>query len=183
MGEGAGLLLLESLEHALARGARILGEVAGFGMSADAYHITSPAPEGEGAARSMKCAISDAGIEPSQIQYINAHGTSTPYNDKFESMAIKSVFGDHAKNLCVSSTKSMTGHLLGASGAIEAVACLLAVHENYMHGSMGIQNLDPEIGLEVLVNQGREGEVEYALSNSLGFGGHNATIILKKYKG
>lgn len=183
MGEGAGLLLLESLEHALSRGARILGEVAGFGMSADAYHITSPAPEGEGAARSMKCAISDAGIEPSQIQYINAHGTSTPYNDKFESMAIKSVFGDHAKNLCVSSTKSMTGHLLGASGAIEAVACLLAVHENYMHGSMGIQNLDPEIGLEVLVNQGREGEVEYALSNSLGFGGHNATIILKKYKG
>lgn len=183
MGEGAGLLLLESLEHALARGARILGEVAGFGMSADAYHITSPAPEGEGAARSMRCAISDAGIEPSQIKYINAHGTSTPYNDKFESMAIKSVFGDHAKNLCVSSTKSMTGHLLGASGAIEAVACLLAVHENYMHGSMGIQNLDPEIGLEVLVNQGREGEVEYALSNSLGFGGHNATIILKKYKG
>lgn len=183
MGEGSGILLLESLEHALARGARILGEVAGFGMSADAYHITSPAPEGEGAARSMRSAIADAGIEPSAISYINAHGTSTPYNDKFESMAIKSVFGEHAKNLCVSSTKSMTGHLLGASGAIEAVACLLATHENYMHGTMGIQNIDPEIGLEVLANKGREAEVEYALSNSLGFGGHNATLILKKYRG
>lgn len=183
MGEGSGILLLESLEHALARGANILGEVVGFGMSADAYHITSPAPGGEGAARSMKSALADAGIEPSAIAYINAHGTSTPYNDKFESMAIKSVFGEHAKNLCVSSTKSMTGHLLGASGAIEAVACLLAVKEDYMHGTYGIQNIDPEIGLEVLANQGRAAEVEYALSNSLGFGGHNATLILKKYKG
>jgi len=183
MGEGSGILLLESLDHALARGANILGEVVGFGMSADAYHITSPAPGGEGAARSMKCALADAGIEPSAINYINAHGTSTPYNDKFESMAIKTVFGEHAKNLCVSSTKSMTGHLLGASGAIEAVACLLAVHEDYMHGTYGIQNIDPEIGLEVLANQGRAAEVEYALSNSLGFGGHNATLILKKYKG
>lgn len=183
MGEGSGILLLESLEHALARGANILGEVVGFGMSADAYHITSPAPGGEGAARSMKSALADAGIEPSAIAYINAHGTSTPYNDKFETMAIKSVFGEHAKNLCVSSTKSMTGHLLGASGAIEAVACLLAVKEDYMHGTYGIQNIDPEIGLEVLANQGRAAEVEYALSNSLGFGGHNATLILKKYKG
>lgn len=183
MGEGSGILLLESLEHAVARSANILGEVVGFGMSADAYHITSPAPGGEGAARSMKCALADAGIEPTAITYINAHGTSTPYNDKFESMAIKTVFGEHAKNLCVSSTKSMTGHLLGASGAVEAVACLLAVHEDYMHGTMGIQNIDPEIGLEVLANQGRAGEVEYALSNSLGFGGHNATLILKKYRG
>jgi len=183
MGEGSGILLLESLEHALARGANILGEVVGFGMSADAYHITSPAPGGEGAARSMKSALADAGIEPSAIAYINAHGTSTPYNDRFESMAIKSVFGEHAQNLCVSSTKSMTGHLLGASGAIEAVACLLAVKEDYMHGTYGIQNIDPEIGLEVLANQGRTAEVEYALSNSLGFGGHNATLILKKYKG
>ncbi|MZQ96485.1 MAG: beta-ketoacyl-ACP synthase II [Acidaminobacter sp.] len=183
MGEGSGILLLESLDHALARGANILGEVVGFGMSADAYHITSPAPGGEGAARSMKSALADAGIEPSAIAYINAHGTSTPYNDRFESMAIKSVFGEHAKTLCVSSTKSMTGHLLGASGAIEAVACLLAVKEDYMHGTYGIQNIDPEIGLEVLANQGRAAEVEYALSNSLGFGGHNATLILKKYKG
>lgn len=183
MGEGSGMLLLESLEHALARGARILGEVAGFGMSADAYHITSPAPGGEGAARSMQCAISDAGIQSSDITYVNAHGTSTPYNDRFESMAIKTVFGDHAQNISVSSTKSMTGHLLGASGAIEAVSCLLAVRENYMHGTMGIQNVDPEIGLDVLPNQGREAEVEYALSNSLGFGGHNATLILKKFKG
>jgi 3-oxoacyl-[acyl-carrier-protein] synthase II len=131
----------------------------------------------------MQCAISDAGIQSTDITYVNAHGTSTPYNDRFESMAIKTVFGDHAKNISVSSTKSMTGHLLGASGAIEAVSCLLAVRENYMHGTMGIQNVDPEIGLDVLANQGREAEVDYALSNSLGFGGHNATLILKKFKG
>lgn len=181
MGEGSGVLLLESLDHALARGAKIYGEIVGFGMSADAYHITSPAPDGEGAARSMKCALNDAGIQPSDITYVNAHGTSTPYNDKFESMAIKTVFGDHAKNLMVSSTKSMTGHLLGASGAVEAIACLLAVHEGYVHGTMGIQNLDPEIGLDVLPNAGRNADVEYALSNSLGFGGHNATLVLKRY--
>lgn len=182
MGEGSGILLLESLEHALARGAKIYGEVAGFGMSADAYHITSPSPGGEGAARSMKCALADAGLQPSDVAYVNAHGTSTPYNDKFESMAIKTVFGDHAKNLLVSSTKSMTGHLLGASGAVEAIASLLAIYEGHVHGTYGIQNLDPEIGLEVLPNAGRDTEVEVAMSNSLGFGGHNATLVLKKFR-
>ncbi len=182
MGEGAGVLVLEALEHALARGAVIYGEVVGFGSSADAYHITSPAPEGEGAARSMKMAIRDAAIEASAIQYVNAHGTSTPYNDKFETMAIKSVFGEHAKQLMVSSTKSMTGHLLGASGAVEAIACLLAIHQGYVHGTMSTENVDPELELNYLPKQGVEATVDYALSNSLGFGGHNATLILAKYK-
>lgn len=182
MGEGSGVLVLESLEHALARNATIYGEVVGFGSSADAYHITSPAPGGEGAARSMRMAIRDANIEPSQITYVNAHGTSTPYNDKFETLAIKSVFEAHAPHLYVSSTKSMTGHLLGASGAVEAIACLMAIHEGYVHGTMGIQNVDPELGLNYLPNKGIEAHVDYALSNSLGFGGHNATLILAKYK-
>lgn len=182
MGEGSGVLVLESLEHALARNATIYGEVVGFGSSADAYHITSPAPGGEGAARSMRMAIRDANIEPSQIAYVNAHGTSTPYNDKFETLAIKSVFEAHAPHLYVSSTKSMTGHLLGASGAVEAIACLMAIHEGYVHGTMGIQNVDPELGLNYLPNKGIEAHVDYALSNSLGFGGHNATLILAKYK-
>lgn len=183
MGEGAGVLVLESLEHALARNAVIYGEVVGFGSSADAYHITSPAPEGEGAARSMRMAIKDAGIDPSHIGYVNAHGTSTPYNDKFETLAIKSVFGEHAKQLAVSSTKSMTGHLLGASGAVEAIACLLALHEGFVHGTMGMQNQDPDLDLNYLPNAGVDMSVDYALSNSLGFGGHNATLVLAKYKG
>lgn len=182
MGEGAGVLVLESLEHALNRGATIYGEVVGFGSSADAYHITSPAPGGEGAARSMNMALRDAGITPSQVAYVNAHGTSTPYNDKFETLAIKSVFGDHANELMISSTKSMTGHLLGASGAVEAIACLMAIHEGYVHGTMGIQTVDPELDLNYLPNKGTEAVVDYALSNSLGFGGHNATLILAKYK-
>lgn len=183
MGEGAGVLILESLEHALARNATIYGEVVGFGSSADAYHITSPAPEGEGAARSMRMAIKDAGIEPQKIGYVNAHGTSTPYNDKFETLAIKSVFGEHAKELAVSSTKSMTGHLLGASGAVEAIACLLALSEGFVHGTMGMQAQDPDLDLNYLPNAGVEKAIDYALSNSLGFGGHNATLILAKYKG
>lgn len=183
MGEGSGVLVLEELNHAIARGARIYGEVVGFGASGDAYHITSPAPGGEGAARSMQAAVDDAGIDASAVNYVNAHGTSTPYNDKFETLAIKSVFGDHAKNLMISSTKSMTGHLLGASGAIEAAACLLAIDEGFVHGTMSIQNVDPELDLNYLPNKGVETEVEYALSNSLGFGGHNASIIFKKYRG
>lgn len=182
MGEGSGVLVLESLEHALNRNATIYGEVVGFGSSADAYHITSPAPGGEGAARSMKMAIRDAGIEPAQIGYVNAHGTSTPYNDKFETLAIKSVFEAHANELLISSTKSMTGHLLGASGAVEAIACLLALSEGYVHGTMGIETVDPELGLNYLPNAGKEANIDYALSNSLGFGGHNATLILAKYK-
>lgn len=182
MGEGAGVLILESLDHALERGATIYGEVVGFGSTADAYHITSPAPDGEGAARSMRMAIREAGIDAGAIGYVNAHGTSTPYNDKFETMAINTVFGDHAKDLMVSSTKSMTGHLLGASGAVEAIACLLALHQGFVHGTMNIENVDPELNLNYLPNKGVEANIDYALSNSLGFGGHNATLVLAKYK-
>ncbi len=181
MGEGAGILLLEDLEHAINRGAHIYAEVVGYGMSADAYHITAPAPEGEGAARAMKNAIYDANISPEQIDYINAHGTSTPYNDKFETMAIKNVFGDHAKKLAISSTKSMTGHLLGAAGGIEAIACCLAITENFVPPTINYMIPDPECDLDYVPNKGRHKEVKCALSNSLGFGGHNATIILKEY--
>ncbi len=182
MGEGAGIIILEELEHALARGAKIYGEMAGYGATADAYHITSPAPNGEGAARSMNMAIKDAGLNPEDITYVNVHGTSTPYNDKFETMAIKTVFGDHAKDLLISSTKSMTGHMLGAAGGIEAIAALLALSEGYVHGTMGIQNQDPELDLNVLPNKGTEADVKAFISNSLGFGGHNATICMKKYE-
>lgn len=182
MGEGSGVLILEELEHALARNATIYGEIVGFGSSADAYHITSPAPEGEGGTRSMRMAVNDAGITPDDVDYVNAHGTSTPYNDKFETMAIKNLMGEHAKEIYVSSTKSMTGHLLGASGAVEAIAVMLALKEGFVHGTMGIHNQDPECDLNVLPNKGVEADVEYALSNSLGFGGHNATLCFKKYK-
>lgn len=181
MGEGSGMLLIESYEHAIARGAHIYAEIAGYGMSADAFHITMPAPNGEGGARAMKNALKDAGIEPEAIDYINAHGTSTPYNDKFETMAIKSVFQKHAYDLTVSSTKSMTGHLLGAAGAVEAIACVLAVTEDFVPATMNIQNIDPELDLDYAPNAGKHRVVNYALSNSLGFGGHNATIIIKKF--
>jgi len=182
MGEGSGVVILEELEHALARNATIYGEVVGYGSTADAYHITSPAPEGEGATRSMKMAMDDAGAKAEDINYVNAHGTSTPYNDKFETMAIKNLLGDHAKNIYVSSTKSMTGHLLGSSGAVEAIAVMLALKEGYIHGTMGMQNQDPELDLNYLPNKGTEAEVNYALSNSLGFGGHNATLCFKRYE-
>jgi len=183
MGEGAGIIILEELEHAIARGATIYAEMAGYGATADAYHITSPAPGGEGAARSMAMAIKDADLKPEEITYVNVHGTSTPYNDKFETMAIKSVFGDHAPELLISSTKSMTGHMLGAAGGIEAIAGLLAVSEGFVHGTMSIQNQDPELDLNVLPNKGVEADVNAFISNSLGFGGHNATICMKKYRG
>ncbi len=182
MGEGSGILLLEDLEHALKRGAKIYAEVAGYGMSADAHHITSPSPDGEGAARSMLNALKDAGIDYGEIDYINAHGTSTPYNDKFETMAIKSVFKAHAYQLSVSSTKSMTGHLLGAAGSIEAIACIMAIQESKIPPTINLENPDPELDLDYVPNQYKERNVDYALSNSLGFGGHNATIILKKYE-
>jgi 3-oxoacyl-[acyl-carrier-protein] synthase II len=182
MGEGAGMIILEELEHALARGAHIYGEMVGYGMSADAYHITAPAPEGEGGARAMKNAIDDAGIQPEDIDYINAHGTSTPLNDKNESMAIKTVFGEHAYKLSVSSTKSMTGHLLGGAGGVEAIACLLALTEDFIPPTINYTTPDPECDLDYTPNEGRNREVRYALSNSLGFGGHNATIVLKKYE-
>lgn len=181
MGEGSGIIVLEELEHAKKRGAKIYGEIVGYGMSCDAYHITAPAPEGEGAARAMRNAIKDAGIKPEDVDYINAHGTSTPYNDKFETMAIKTVFGDHAYKLSVNSTKSMTGHLLGAASSIEAIACLLAVKEDFIHPTINITNPDPELDLDYVPNVGKDKVVNYVVSNSLGFGGHNVAIVLKKY--
>ena len=181
MGEGAGILILEELEHAVKRGAPIYAEMVGYGMSADAYHITAPAPGGEGAARSMKNALADAGLSPNDVDYINAHGTSTPYNDKFETLAIKSVFEQHAYELAVSSTKSMTGHLLGAAGGIEAIACIMAITKGVIPPTINLENPDPECDLDYVANKAKVREVDVALSNSLGFGGHNATIILKKY--
>ena len=182
MGEGCGILILEELESAKKRNAKIYAEIVGYGMTSDAYHITTPAENGEGAARSMQVAINDAGIEPSQIDYINAHGTSTYYNDLYETMAIKSVFGEYAKNISVSSTKSMTGHLLGASGAIEAIVCALAIKDNFVPPTINLENPGEGMDLDYTPNKGKERVINYALSNSLGFGGHNATIVLKKYE-
>lgn len=182
MGEGAGILILEELEHALNRGANIYAEVVGYGATADAYHMTTPAENGEGAARSIKMAIEDGNIPLNEVDYINAHGTSTPYNDRLETMAIKSVFEDNAYNLCVSSTKSMTGHLLGAAGAVEAVVCAMSIADNYVPPTINVQNIDEELDLDYVLNHGKERNVRYALSNSLGFGGHNATLAFKKYQ-
>ncbi|RNC28614.1 MAG: 3-oxoacyl-[acyl-carrier-protein] synthase 2 [Candidatus Dichloromethanomonas elyunquensis] len=181
MGEGAGILVLESLEHARQRNAKIYGEVLGYGATCDAYHMTAPAPGGEGGARAMQLAIEDAGIKAEEVSYINAHGTGTPYNDKFETEAIKSVFGEIARKVPVSSTKSMTGHLLGAAGAIEAIVCVKATQEDFIPPTIGYQAADEECDLDYVPNIGRKHRVDYALSNSLGFGGHNATIILKKW--
>ncbi|SES66758.1 3-oxoacyl-[acyl-carrier-protein] synthase II [Natronincola peptidivorans] len=181
MGEGAGMLILEDLEHAVNRGARIYGEIVGYGMSADAYHITAPDPEGKGASRAMENALNDAEITYKDIDYINAHGTSTPYNDKFETMAIKKVFKEHAKELCVSSTKSMTGHLLGAAGGVEGIACVLAIYNNIVPPTINYETPDEACDLDYVPNEAREKIVNYALSNSFGFGGHNATIVFKKY--
>ena len=182
MGEGSGVIVLESLEHALARGAKIYAEIAGYGTNADAFHITAPAPEGAQAAKCMEMAISDAGISVEDIDYINAHGTSTPLNDKNESLAIKALFGDHAKKLAVSSIKSMTGHLLGAAGGIEAVATVLTVANDKIPPTINYENPDPELDLDYVPNQAKEKVVHAALSNSFGFGGHNATILVKKYE-
>jgi 3-oxoacyl-[acyl-carrier-protein] synthase II len=182
MGEGAGVLVLESLDHALSRGARIYGEIIGYGASGDAYHITSPAPEGEGAQRAMAEALADGALEPADIDYINAHGTSTEYNDLFETIAIKGVFGEHAYKLAVSSTKSLTGHLLGAAGAIEAAICLLTLTEQIIPGTYNYEEADPDCDLDYVPNQSRRGDVKVALSNSFGFGGHNATLALKRWE-
>ncbi|MCT4594874.1 MAG: beta-ketoacyl-ACP synthase II [Anaeromicrobium sp.] len=182
MGEGAGMLVIEELEHAIKRGAHIYAEIVGYGMSADAYHITAPAPGGEGAARSMMNALKDGNVDPNELNYINAHGTSTPMNDKNETAAIKTVFKDHAKDIAISSSKSMTGHLLGAAGGVEAIVCALAIDENFVPPTINYTTPDEECDLDYVPNVGREMEVSYALSNSLGFGGHNATILLKKYK-
>ncbi|WP_035292997.1 beta-ketoacyl-ACP synthase II [Clostridium sp. KNHs214] len=181
IGEGAGIVVLESLEHAKKRGAKIYAEMKGYSMTCDAYHITSPAPDGEGGARAMKLAIEDAGIKEEDIDYINAHGTSTPYNDKFETAAIKNVFGERAYKIPVSSTKSMTGHLLGAAGAVEAIICIRALQEGFIPPTVGYKVKDEECDLDYVPNVGRKQDITYALSNSLGFGGHNATIIIKKW--
>ncbi|URT72221.1 beta-ketoacyl-ACP synthase II [Cytobacillus firmus] len=182
IGEGAGIVVLEELEHALARGAKIYAEIVGYGATGDAYHITAPAPGGEGGARAMKMAIEDGGLKPYDIDYINAHGTSTDYNDKFETLAIKEVFGEHAYKLAVSSTKSMTGHLLGAAGGIEAIFTVLAMKEGILPPTINLESPDPECDLDYVPNKAREKEITAAMSNSLGFGGHNATIVFKRYE-
>jgi 3-oxoacyl-[acyl-carrier-protein] synthase II len=181
-GEGGGIVLLEALEHAVRRDARIYGEIIGYGMTGDAHHMTAPDPEGDGAARAMQAALRDAGLAPSDVGYINAHGTSTPYNDKFETMAIKRVFGDHARRLAVSSTKSMTGHLLGAAGGIEAIATLLALHHGLLPPTINYETPDPECDLDYVPNQARKQDVEFALSNAFGFGGTNATLAFRAYR-
>ncbi|MCR3757412.1 beta-ketoacyl-ACP synthase II [Clostridium felsineum] len=182
MGEGSGILILEELEHALKRGANIYAEIVGYGATCDAYHITSPAPNGEGGARAMKLAMDEENVNPEDISYINAHGTSTSYNDSFETQAIKTVLGDYAYKVPVSSTKSMTGHLLGAAGAIEAIICAKAIEDGFIPATIGYKEADPECDLDYVPNEGRKAEVNYVLSNSLGFGGHNATLLFKKYK-
>lgn len=182
MGEGAGVLILEELEHALARNAKIYAELVGYGANCDAYHITAPSEDGSGAAACMTMAMQDAKIKPEDVDYINAHGTSTPMNDKCETMAVKKAFGEHAYELKMSSTKSMTGHLLGASGAIEAIITTLAVQNDYVPATIGYKEADELCDLNIVPNKGIEQPVEYAMSNSLGFGGHNASIIFKKYR-
>ena len=182
MGEGAGVVVLEELSHAKARGAEILAEVAGYGCSSDAYHITSPAEDGSGAAKAMLNAVEDAGIHPEEITYINAHGTGTHHNDLFETRAVKLAFGEHAKNIRINSTKSMVGHLLGAAGAVEFITCVKELQENYLHATVGYSTPDEELDLDYC-KEASEQNITYALSNSLGFGGHNASILLKKYEG
>ncbi len=182
MGEGAGILILESLESALSRGARIYGEMVGYGMTCDAYHITAPVPDGRGATQAIKLALMDAGLAPTDISYINAHGTSTPANDKTETKAIKQALGDHAYHLVTSSTKSMTGHLLGGSGGIEAVATVMAIAQNEVPPTINLETPDPECDLDYLQAGSRKLTVTAALSNSFGFGGHNVTLAFKKYQ-
>ena len=181
MGEGAGVVVLEELEHAKARGAKIYAELIGYGCSSDAYHITSPAEDGSGAAKAMENAMKDGGVKPEEITYINAHGTSTHHNDLFETKAIKLAFGEHAKNLKINSTKSMVGHLLGAAGAVEFVTCVKEVEEGFIHRTVGLQETEEEMDLNYCKQSYTE-EVPYALSNSLGFGGHNASLLIKKYE-
>jgi 3-oxoacyl-[acyl-carrier-protein] synthase II len=182
-GEGAGLVILESLDHARARDARIYAEIVGYGLTSDAHHLTAPDPEGDGAARAMAGALRDGGLEASAVGYINAHGTSTPYNDKFETLAIKRVFGDHARRLAVSSTKSMTGHMLGAAGGVEAIATALALHHGVLPPTINYESPDPECDLDYVPNQARKQDVEVALSNAFGFGGTNATLAFRTYVG
>ena len=182
MGEGVGIMVLESLEHARSRGARIYAEIAGYGMTADAYHMTSPAPEGEGAARCMAVALKDGGVAASEVDYINAHGTSTKYGDELESIAIKTVFKDHSYKLAVSSTKSMTGHLLGAAGGVEAVVCVLCMRDNIVPPTINLDNPDPQCDLDYVPHKARKMDVNCVMSNSFGFGGTNACLVFKRLK-
>lgn len=182
MGEGGGMVILEELEHARKRGARIYAELAGIGLTADAYHITAPAPGGEGAVRSMRLCMKDASVRPEDVDYINAHGTSTPYNDKSETQAIKAVFGDHAHALHISSTKSMTGHLLGAAGAIEAIIAILSAYHDIIPPTINYEHPDPDCDLNYVPNKCLKKTVNVALSNTFGFGGHNATLLFKKFR-
>jgi 3-oxoacyl-[acyl-carrier-protein] synthase II len=183
MGEGAGILILEALEHAVRRNAKIYGEIVGYGMSGDAFHITAPSEDGDGAIRVMQLAVQDAGITPRDIQYINAHGTSTPFNDKAETQAIKKVFGEHAKKLAVSSTKSMTGHLLGAAGGLEGAITVLAIHHQIAPPTMNLDNPDPDCDLDYIPHRSRAMNIQYALSNSFGFGGTNGALVFKRFTG
>ncbi len=183
MGEGAGIVVLEELEHAKDRGAKILAEVVGYGATCDAYHVTSPAEDGSGAAKAMEFAISEAGMKPEDVDYINAHGTSTHHNDLFETRAIKLALGEAAKNVKINSTKSMIGHLLGAAGGVEFITCIMSIQEGYIHPTVGLQNPDEECDLDYVLGEGVHKDINFALSNSLGFGGHNATLAVKKYIG
>ena len=182
MGEGAGILLLEELEHARSRHAKIYAEIVGYGATCDAYHMTAPRPDGSGGARAMAIALADGDVRPEQVGYINAHGTSTHLNDSGETAAVKAVFGPPAYHLAMSSTKSMTGHMLGAAGAVEAIFTALSLHDGYMPATIHYQIPDPECDLDVVPNQGRDAELHYAMSNSLGFGGHNGSLLLKKWE-
>ena len=183
IGEGGGVLVLEELEHAKARGAEIYAEVVGYGATCDAYHITSPSPDGQAAAKAMSLAIEEAGLKPDEIGYINAHGTSTPLNDKYETGAIKIAFGEAAGKVAISSTKSMTGHLLGAAGAVESIVCAMALKEGVIPPTIGYREADPECDLDYVTEGARKVDLKAAISNSLGFGGHNATLCFKKYEG
>ena len=182
IGEGAGIVVLESLEHAKARGAKIYAELVGYGATSDAYHITSPAEDGNGAARAMLNAIHDAGIQPAQIDYVNAHGTATHHNDLFETKAIKLALGEHAKQVKINSTKSMIGHLLGAAGGVELITCVKTIEDGFVHATVGLQVDDPECDLDYTKGEGIHMDVNYAISNSLGFGGHNASLVVKKFE-
>ncbi len=183
MGEGAGIVVLESLEHAQARGARIYAELAGYGATSDAYHITSPAEDGSGAAKAMELAIADAGLQPEDVDYVNAHGTGTHHNDLFETKAIKLALGDHARTVKINSTKSMIGHLLGAAGGVEFITCVKSIEEGFVHATAGLRKDDPECDLDYTKGEGVATEVNCAISNSLGFGGHNASLLVKKFVG
>lgn len=183
MGEGAGVVVLESLEHAKARGAKIYGELVGYGATCDAYHITSPAEDGSGAAKAMEVAIEDAGIKPEDIDYVNAHGTGTHHNDLFETKAIKLALGQHAYEVSVNSTKSMVGHLLGAAGGVEFITCVKSIEEGFVHATAGLETEDEDCDLNYTKGEGVHREIQYAISNSLGFGGHNASLVVKKFEG